>query len=123
MASQAFLDEIRTLLVAEKRRLEGELLGIATKSVSDEGGYLPKWEEYGSKEDENAAEVAEYSVSLGVGQAFEHELADVELALAAIDQGTYGICETCGTHIDENRLRARPMSRYCVACQEKQDRA
>jgi len=43
----------------------------------------------------------------------ETELADVELALQRLEDGTYGICETCGGPIEETRLAAFPATRRC----------
>lgn len=43
----------------------------------------------------------------------DDELADVELALARLDDGTYGRCETCGGALPDQRLAAAPASRSC----------
>jgi DnaK suppressor protein len=40
-------------------------------------------------------------------------------ALQRLDEGTYGICMDCGSPIGEERLKALPFARRCVACQEK----
>ena len=42
------------------------------------------------------------------------ELDEVERALAKLDEGTYGKCETCGEPIAEARLEAMPAARYCI---------
>jgi DnaK suppressor protein len=46
----------------------------------------------------------------------------VEHALSNISEGTYGECEVCGNEINERRLEAVPWARYCISCQEKQER-
>lgn len=43
----------------------------------------------------------------------EVDLADVERALARLDEGTYGICQTCGSTIDPDRLAAHPATAHC----------
>src|SRR6478735_9063150 len=43
-------------------------------------------------------------------------LRSVELALARLESGTYGVCEVCGAVIPDGRLEARPTARTCVAC-------
>jgi RNA polymerase-binding transcription factor DksA len=43
----------------------------------------------------------------------ETELADVELALQRLEDGTYDRCECCGGAIEEARLAARPATRRC----------
>lgn len=46
----------------------------------------------------------------------ERHLAEVEAALARLEQGSYGVCERCGEPIAPGRLEARPTARTCVAC-------
>jgi RNA polymerase-binding transcription factor DksA len=43
-------------------------------------------------------------------------LDEVELALARLDDGTYGRCEECGEAIDDGRLAAQPIIRRCGSC-------
>jgi len=50
-----------------------------------------------------------------VQQAHAH-LAEVEAALARVDDRTYGTCERCGGAIANARLEARPTARTCVTC-------
>jgi RNA polymerase-binding transcription factor DksA len=50
-----------------------------------------------------------------VGQ-LEETLTEVERALAKLDEGAYGICESCQKPIGEARLEAMPATRYCIDC-------
>ncbi|MGY1715897.1 MULTISPECIES: TraR/DksA family transcriptional regulator [Geodermatophilus] len=43
-------------------------------------------------------------------------LADVDAAVTAVESGTYGRCETCGSAIAPERLAARPTARTCISC-------
>ncbi len=43
------------------------------------------------------------------------ELADVEIALRRLDEGTYGRCELCHGPIDDERLAEQPAARRCGA--------
>jgi len=45
-------------------------------------------------------------------------LSRVNLALQAIEEGDYGYCRQCDEAIAWLRLKARPDSPLCVACQE-----
>jgi DnaK suppressor protein len=45
-------------------------------------------------------------------------LADVESALARMDDGTYGICRLCRRPIDRERLMIVPQARHCARCQQ-----
>jgi hypothetical protein len=59
------------------------------------------------------AGAAEIDVALLDG--IERELADVELALARLGDGTYGRCESCGQVLSEDELEASPTGRFCRA--------
>lgn len=44
------------------------------------------------------------------------------LALARMDDGTYGDCESCGQPIGKMRLQAFPRATLCMTCKQKQER-
>jgi DnaK suppressor protein len=46
-------------------------------------------------------------------------LRDIDDALAKLDAGTYGRCESCGGEIGSARLEAMPAARLCMACASK----
>jgi DnaK suppressor protein len=49
----------------------------------------------------------------------------VKEAMDRIDNGTFGICESCGRPISEKRLIARPVTTLCIECKtegENQER-
>ena len=48
--------------------------------------------------------------------ALTAKLADVERALAKLDDGTYGYCDRCGASIPGERLEARPWAVLCMHC-------
>jgi DnaK suppressor protein len=41
---------------------------------------------------------------------------DIDVALARVDAGTYGLCDSCGAQIPLERLEAIPHARICVGC-------
>ncbi|MGQ0645429.1 MAG: TraR/DksA family transcriptional regulator [Elusimicrobiota bacterium] len=46
----------------------------------------------------------------------------IEAALRKIDQGRYGLCESCTKKIPKARLKVLPQARYCIACQSRFER-
>lgn len=44
-------------------------------------------------------------------------VADIDMALRRMEEGSYGVCVRCGHEIDERRLEAMPTARYDAACQ------
>ena len=46
--------------------------------------------------------------------------AGVEHALRKFEEGTYGLCDSCGQPIDPARLEALPQASLCLSCKAKQ---
>jgi DnaK suppressor protein len=67
-----------------------------------------------STDTSRAVAVEEYRTLLG---AAERLLDDVDVALAALDDGTYGTCGVCGHAIDDRDLDADPLVPRCPAHQ------
>ena len=52
----------------------------------------------------------------------EHKLIKkVKKALARIDKGTFGLCESCGEPISTQRLKARPVTTQCIECKTREE--
>ncbi|MEI2712799.1 MAG: TraR/DksA C4-type zinc finger protein [Nocardioides sp.] len=58
--------------------------------------------------------------------AFVHNerdmLAQIDRALERIEDGTYGICESCGNPIGKMRVMAFPRATLCVTCKQREER-
>ncbi len=53
----------------------------------------------------------------------KHEIEEIDAALQRIGDGTYGVCAQCGRRIKIERLRALPVTRYCIACARARETA
>jgi DnaK suppressor protein len=49
-------------------------------------------------------------------------LEKIQKALDKIDDGSFGVCEECGSAISNKRLEARPETTLCIRCKEDQER-
>ena len=58
-------------------------------------------------------------LQLRLGERESQAVADIDQALLRIDEGSYGICQSCGNPINERRLDAVPTARYDALCQSK----
>ncbi len=65
---------------------------------------------------EEADEAEEFSAQVGVQEALQERLADIERALDKIDKGGYGVCEKCHQPIPYEVLKINPESRLCKSC-------
>ncbi len=46
----------------------------------------------------------------------------IDEALARVERGEFGECINCGEPVSEKRLDAVPWARYCLKCQDLQER-
>jgi DnaK suppressor protein len=46
----------------------------------------------------------------------------IQKALAKIEDGSFGLCESCEAPISLKRLEARPETTLCIKCKEEQER-
>jgi RNA polymerase-binding transcription factor DksA len=97
----------RAQLEAERASLRRQLAELLGSGEGDE----PAFDEGFADSSQVAAEQGEVRALAANLQSL---LADVERALAKLDDGTYGSCEVCGQPIAPARLEAMPATRYCV---------
>ncbi|RJX34462.1 MAG: RNA polymerase-binding protein DksA [Desulfarculus sp.] len=48
-------------------------------------------------------------------------ISKIREAMERIEDGSYGICESCGEDISEKRLKARPVTTLCIDCKKRQE--
>jgi len=51
-----------------------------------------------------------------LAESTRSELAQIQHALARLEQGEFGVCEACGGTIEEDRLHAVPYATACRRC-------
>jgi DnaK suppressor protein len=116
------VDTLRASLEAERARLTDEIAeyeraGQETLSdVSGENNYRDHMADQGS-----ATFARELDATLE--ERARESLAQVERALARMDEGTYAICTRCGAPIAEARLEAVPSAELCISCKEREESA
>ena len=68
---------------------------------------------------EQAVERENDQVLDALGEGLRAEISRIETALGRLDQGDYGICESCGRGIPPGRMEALPDARRCLECEMK----
>lgn len=71
---------------------------------------------------EAAAMAIERDMDLSTEEKIRELIDSVDGALAAIEAGTYGVCEACGEPIPTGRLEIVPYATRCVECQRQQEK-
>jgi DnaK suppressor protein len=104
----------RVRVALEQQR--AELLGHGAETVHTmvgEGGQDL------ADPNDRATREADRSHALRLRDRDRKLISKVEEALARIEAGTFGRCESCGGAISAARLRARPVTTLCIDCKRE----
>ena len=110
-----FLAKAREQLLETKSKLLGEI--DSEQRAEREGNKDEGMDTY-----DLASEERDREINFILSDRERVKLQQIDDALARLDYGSYGICESCGLEIAEERLAAMPFSRLCRDCQQDQER-
>ena len=122
---------------AATARLDGETLDLLRRNLRARNGMLRStvaWrlresgqldemeiaDKLRDPEEESLAEILA-EVEYAEVQNEIRELRDVSAALQRMQAGSYGVCIDCGEPIPAARLRAYPVAKRCLACQQQHE--
>jgi DnaK suppressor protein len=71
---------------------------------------------FGKRIGEGTTEAVERLSTTAAARSIADSIADIDRAIAKIDDGSYGICDVCGRDIGAARLEALPAASRCVDC-------
>lgn len=107
------MDTAATRAVLERRR--AELLAEIETLTARPTDPMPAVS-FGKRVGDGTTEAVDRLNTVGAAHGLAAMLEDVDRALAKVDEGTYGTCDSCGRAIGSARLEARPWSVLCVDC-------
>ncbi len=102
------VEHFRQLLQGRLDALLGEARATMTDMIEGE-------ETFADPTDRAAAE-SERAFLLRIRDRERKLIVKIQEALRRIEDGEFGICETCGEEIGEKRLEARPVTTQCIDC-------
>jgi DnaK suppressor protein len=117
--TDAELDEVRAELKAEAVALREEIAQAENQIAARLGDAVS---EAGDDEADASSKLFEREHELAITRNTRELLEQTEHALARIEAGTYGVCESCGKPIGKARLLAFPRATLCVECKQRQER-
>ncbi|MBI3976829.1 MAG: TraR/DksA C4-type zinc finger protein [Chloroflexi bacterium] len=107
---------VRQALQAELARIGARFEALARLAGTAEGGSRPG---FGKRVGDYTAEVMENQRATATARSLGQTESEIRRALAKLDEGTYGLCDTCRAPIDAERLAAIPTATHCVPCKSK----
>ncbi|MDA8099720.1 MAG: RNA polymerase-binding protein DksA [Nitrospiraceae bacterium] len=106
--------EIRKELVRQRE----ELLSEAEQTINSK--LITEKQSFPDPTDQAAAEL-DSNFTLRLRGREQKLLKKIDEAIARIDDGSYGVCESCGNPIGMKRLAARPVTTLCIECKTAQE--
>ena len=106
--------------------LHEHLLEMKNKLVNEIDSEL-KAEREGNKDEgmdtyDLASEERDREINFILSDRERVKIKQIDDALARMADSTYGVCESCGLEIAQERLEAMPFTRLCRDCQQDQER-
>jgi DnaK suppressor protein len=103
----------KDLLLAERVRVTAALDNLRSENpgtVEDETGDETQAQHMADA----ATAMHDRELDYGIADNERELLGEIDAALARIEEGTYGICTTCGKPVGEERLEALPWASLCI---------
>ena len=97
---------------------QAELLGIAEDTLTRMG----KGKDSFPDPLDRALSESSSSIELRKRDRERKLIQKITTALKKIDEGTYGICESCDEYISHERLSVWPEATLCIECKEEQEK-
>jgi DnaK suppressor protein len=104
------VDNVTAGLEAKKAELEGQLARISAPPEEHSGIS------FGKRVGEGTSIAVERIVQVDAHTKLQGTLADVNRALAKLEEESYGLCDKCGRDIAQERLEILPWAGLCVTC-------
>jgi DnaK suppressor protein len=102
------MESVRSTLLAKKAELQDQMARLE-EPTGDRGEIS-----FGKRIGEGTSMAVDRLSQVAVHDKLQLTMADVERALAKLEDGTYGTCDVCGRPIGEGRLEALPWATLCV---------
>lgn len=116
------LAHFRQRLLEEARRYREQIEHINDSGLGQ--SMSEAYEEFSMYDNHPAdagSEMYERQKDLGLRSNAQRMLKYIDHALARMEAGEYGRCESCGAAISPERLEAFPMTTLCRRCKERQE--
>ncbi|MGH3494327.1 MAG: TraR/DksA family transcriptional regulator [Sciscionella sp.] len=113
------IEGVRATLEADLVRLDAEI-----RSAEEEIGHLLRegGEGAGNDQADVGSNTFERDHEMSMARNARENVQLVRAALHRIDDGSYGVCESCGNPIGKMRLQAFPRATLCMECKQRQER-
>lgn len=107
----------------DREKLKKVLLGQLKDLQADMNKEVPSLGTNSPLPDINdqASLESERSFELRIKDRERKLISKVHEALKKIEEGTYGVCESCGDNIAVKRLMARPVTTLCINCKSEME--
>jgi RNA polymerase-binding protein DksA len=100
------ISSIESILIEKRKELTGRVDSVDRDFRSGRS----------ADSEERATEMENEAVLTELRREASEELSQIDHAMLRLKNGEYGVCETCGNKINQERLKAIPYAVECINC-------
>jgi len=116
MLSKEKLEEFRKILLEELNEIEAR-----NHDVIEEMEHVDTNDKFHGDEADQATYMEERNRLLRLRDRDRKLINKIQKTIDKVDKGSYGVCESCGVDISEERLHMRPVAALCIDCKKEQE--
>ncbi len=116
------VEKLKRKLINQSKRIEETIQSMErNREAEQENNYPTELSNYDNHPAEIASELYELEHNLSLREHQERMLMQTREALKRIENGSYGICASCGKEITTERLEALPTAEMCKDCEDERN--
>ncbi len=105
--------EFREVLLAKRQELVGQVTSLKGDSLTREDAVATE---------EDGTDAFERQLALTIASSERDTIFEIDEALRRLEFNNYGVCEQCNKLIEEQRLKAMPFVKMCIACKSESEK-
>ena len=117
------IDRFKKLLEGARKKIVGDLAHLEEDSLNtsqrEASGDLSG---YSLHMADQATDNFDREFNLGLVSSEQQILNQIDESLRKMEEGSFGICDTCDKPISQKRLLAVPYTQFCIKCQSEEEK-
>ena len=119
--SKEQIKQFREMLLEERAKFAGEIRSIAQDASRNQREASGDLSAYTVHMADMSSDTYERELAMNLASTEQVVLYQIDEALKRMDEGTYGMCQSCNKPIALSRLKAVPYTSLCIDCQRDKE--
>ncbi|MDO5554618.1 MAG: TraR/DksA C4-type zinc finger protein [Planctomycetia bacterium] len=112
----AELETYKKKLLTLRSRIRGVVSTLSKSTIASDTDFEAGRSSSSFHSADLGADSFDQEFSMSLMETGSGRVQEIDDALSRIEDGTYGVCENCGSRIPKARLEALPYAAVCIKC-------